>query len=397
MAGPLPAVRVGRRGEERLRAGHLWVFGDDLREIPPGLSPGEWVLVRTRAGELLGTGTLNLASRIALRIVSRAEAEPSREFFSARLGEAWERRREAGWGDLAALRLVFSEGDSLPGLVADRYGGMIVVQLLTAGMERAREAIVEAVEERFSPRLIFERSEGGGRRIEGLPERRAVLRGSGPAAEEVETDGIRFLVDAAAGPKTGFFLDQRGNRLLVRGRAAGRTVLDGFCATGGFGLYALAGGATSVLAVDASEAFVEAARGNAERNGFSGRWEGKAADMFSELRRLAEAGRRFDLVVLDPPAFAKSREGREAALRGYRDINRLGIGLLSAGGVLATSSCTQTVDVAKWKDAVREAAADARADLEVVATGGQPPDHPVLLGVPETEYLKFAMFRKRPS
>ncbi|MCL5883966.1 MAG: class I SAM-dependent rRNA methyltransferase [Deltaproteobacteria bacterium] len=397
MGCTLPVVRAGRKAEERLRAGHPWVFGDELREVPKELAPGEWVLVRSRAGELLGTGTLNLSSRIALRLVSRGEAAPSKEFLSVRIAQAWARREEAGWAGLAALRLVYSEGDFLPGLIADRFGRMIVVQVLTAGMERVRDAAVEALAERFSPRLIYERSEGGGRRIEGLPERKGVLLGDGPPVEEVDTDGLRFLVNAATGPKTGFFLDQRGNRLLVRSLSAGRTVLDGFCATGGFGLYALSGGAKSVFAVDASSAFVDAARENAARNGFAGRWEGKSADMFSELRELAASGRRFDLVVLDPPAFAKSREDREGALRGYRDINRLGIGLLTPGGVLATSSCTQSIDVAKWKEAVRAAAADARADLEVVATGGQPPDHPVLLGVPETEYLKFAMFRKRPS
>lgn len=392
-----PVVQVGRKGLERLRAGHLWVFGDELREVPGNLPAGAWVRVVSRAGEPLGTGTLNLSSRIALRIVSRTEAAPTKEFVSERIAQAFQRRVEAGVGGLPAVRLVYSEGDFLPGLVADRYGGLIVVQFLTAGMERVRSEILAALSERFSPRLVYERSEGGGRRIEGLPERRGTVAGTGPPAEEVEIDGVRVLVDAEAGPKTGFFLDHRANRLLVRAAAGGRTVLDGFCATGAFGLYALAGGARSVLAIDASESFVEAARRNASRNGFSDRWEGRAADMFSELRELAASGRRFDLVILDPPAFAKSREGLDGALRGYRDINRLGIALLADGGLLATSSCTQPVDVAKWKEAVRAAAADARADLELAAAGGQSPDHPVLLGVPETEYLKFAMFRKRTA
>ena len=175
----------------------------------------------------------------------------------------------------------------------------------------------------------------------------------------------------------------------------GRSVLDGFSAAGGFGLYALAGGATRVLAIDSSRHAVETARENARRNRASERWQGETADIFQALRDLAAAGRRFDLVVLDPPAFAKSRAGREGALRGYRDINRVGLSVLAPGGLLATSSCTQLVDVAKWKQALREAAADARVDLELVAWGGQPPDHPVLLSVPETEYLKFAVYRKR--
>jgi len=386
---------VSRRGEERLRAGHLWVFGDELRSVPPGVAAGEWVTVRSRAGALLGTGTLNLSSRIALRLVSRGEVRPDREFLARRVEQAWERRCQAGAADRAALRLLYSEADFLPGVVADRYGGLLVVQILTAGMERVRGPVLDVLVERFRPRCVYERSEGTGRRIEGLSDRREIVAGEGPPAEVVEMDGLEFLVDAAAGPKTGFFLDQRDNRLLVRRWASGRTVLDGFCATGAFGLYALAGGARFVLAVDASEAFVGAARDNAERNGFGGRWEGRAADLFGELRALAASGRRFDMVILDPPAFARGRGEVEGALRGYKDINRLAISLLDRGGILASGSCTQPVDVAKWREAIRAAAADAGVDLEIVATGGQPPDHPVLLGVPETEYLKFALFRKR--
>ena len=397
MALTLPGLAVSRKGEERLRSGHLWVFGDDLRDVPTGLAPGEWVRVTARSGEFLGTGTLNMQSRIALRLVSRGEAPPSREFVLGRIREARERRAEAGMDIGGALRLVYSEGDFLPGLIVDRYGAVLCVQVLTAGMERIREEIADALEELFSPRLLYERSEGGGRKREGLPERKGVLRGGGSPAETVAIDGLRFEVDVAAGPKTGFFLDQKENRKLVRAWSRDRTVLDAFCSTGGFGIYALSGGARSVVAVDASEGAVAAARGNAVLNGFADRWEGKSAELFKELRAMAAAAARFDLVVLDPPSFAKSREGVDGALRGYRDVNRLALSLLPPGGILATSSCTQLVDMAKWREALRDAAADARADLQLVASGGQPADHPVLLGVPETEYLKFALFRKRSS
>src|SRR5512145_239637 len=397
MSGILPELAVSRKGEERLRSGHLWVFGDDLRTVPTGLAPGEWVRVTTRSGDCLGTGTLNMRSRIALRLVSRGEASPSREFVLERIRQARDRRAAAGMDVAGALRLVYSEGDFLPGLIVDRYGPVLSVQILTAGMERVREEIADALDALFSPRLVYERSEGGGRKREGLAERKGILRGGGPWRETVAIDGLLFEVDVAAGPKTGFFLDQRENRKLVRAWSGGRTVLDAFCSTGGFGLYALSGGARSVLAVDASESAVDAARGNAARNGFADRWDGKSADLFSEMRAMAAAGARFDLVVVDPPSFAKSREGREGALRGYRDVNRLAMTLLAPGGILATSSCTQLVDMAKWREALRDAAADARADLQLLASGGQPADHPVLLGVPETEYLKFALFRKRSS
>src|SRR5512145_1789403 len=337
MSGILPELAVSRKGEERLRSGHLWVFGDDLRDVPTGLAPGEWVRVATRAGELLGTGTLNMRSRIALRLVSRGEASPSREFVLERIRQARDRRAAAGMDVAGALRLVYSEGDFLPGLIVDRYGPVLSVQILTAGMERVREEIAEALEGLFSPRLVYERSEGSGRRREGLPERKGVLSGGGPSRETVAIDGLRFEVDVAAGPKTGFFLDQRENRKLVRAWSRDRTVLDAFCSTGGFGIYALAGGALSVLAVDASESAVGAARGNAALNGFSDRWEGRSADLFADLRAMAAAGARLDLVVLDPPSFAQSREGRESALRGYRDINRLALAVLAQRGMLATS------------------------------------------------------------
>ncbi|MEW6720683.1 MAG: class I SAM-dependent rRNA methyltransferase [Thermodesulfobacteriota bacterium] len=394
---PLPPVRVSRKGEARLRSGHPWVFGDDLREVPEGMPPGQWVRVLSRSGDFLGTATANLGARLALRRVSRGEAEPGQHFVMSRIRDALARRADAGMGEERALRVMYSEGDFLPGLIVDRFGGVLSAQILTAGMEAVRDAILDSLEEILSPRLIFERSEGGGRRLEGLEERRGPVRGGGPFAEEIETDGVRFLVDVESGPKTGFFLDQRANRNIVRRLAKGRTVLDGFCAAGGFGLYALAGGAKSVLAVDSSRAAVEAARENAARNGFSASWGGETGDLFQSLREFFAAGMRFDLVVLDPPSFTKTREGREGALRGYRDINRMGLSVLSPGGLLATSSCTQLVDMAKWKEALADAAADAGADLELVALGGQPPDHPVLLSVPETEYLKFAVYRKRAT
>ncbi len=391
----LPEVRVGRKGEERLRSGHPWVFGDDLRDVPEGLPAGEWAWIRSRSGEHLGTATLNLRSRIALRRVSRADVLPTTAFLEERLDEACDRRAEGGMGGERALRILYSEGDSLPGVIADRYGDLLSVQILTAGMETVREPLLDVLDRRFRPRMIYERSEGAGRLREGLPARKGPARGGGSTREEIETDGVRFSVDVEEGPKTGFFLDQRRNRGIVRRFAEGKAVLDGFCAAGGFGLYALAGGAKSVLAIDSSRAAVETARANAALNGVSERWEGEAADLFRALRDLRDAGRRFDLVILDPPSFAKSREGREGALRGYRDINRMGLSVLSSGGFLATSSCTQLVDTAQWVGALRDAAADAGADLERVAWGGQPPDHPVLLSVPETDYLKFAVYRKR--
>ncbi len=394
--GPIPFVRISRRGEERVNAGHAWIFGDDLREMPPGLPPGVWVRVESRSGLPLGTAMLNTRSRIALRIVSREVIEPGRAFIARRLREARSRREMAGWGAERAMRLCFSEADAMPGLVVDRFDDVLSIQILTAGMETYRQEIIDELVSAYSPRLVYERSEGGARKHEGLAERKGAAYGEGAGTTSViDSDGVRFMVDVEKGPKTGFFLDQRANRRIVRDLSAGKSVLDGFCSTGGFGLYALAGGASAVLAVDSSDYAIGAARENAALNGFDDRWEGRSANLFHELRELAASGRRFDLVVLDPPAFAKAREGREGAVRGYRDVNRIGLSLLSPGGLLATASCTQLVDLPTWKEALRSAAADARADLELVSVGGPPPDHPVLLGMPETDYLKFAVWRKR--
>ncbi len=393
----LPAVTVGRRGEDRLRSGHLWVYGDDLREVPPGLPPGQWVSVASRSGEPLGTASVNLASRIALRILSRGAVGPPQDFLRGRIRAALARRAAWGYGERAAARLVYSEGDFLPGLIVDRYGTVVCLQILTAGMERVRDEIVSVLDEVLRPRLLYERSDGGARRLEGLPERTGTLRGEGPPRETVTLDGCRFLVDVETGPKTGFFLDQGENRRTVRDLAQGRSVLDGFCSTGAFGIYALAGGAADVLGIDVSAQAVAAAADNAARNGFAERWQGREGDVFRELRDLAGRGRRFDLVVLDPPSFAKSRAGIEGALRGYRDVNRLALSLLRPGGLLATSSCTQLVDMAKWYEALRDGAAGARVDVHVAVKGGQSRDHPVLLGVPETDYLKFAVLRTRET
>jgi 23S rRNA (cytosine1962-C5)-methyltransferase len=279
----------------------VWVFGDDLRDIPRDLPAGSWVIIMSRAGEVVGTGTLNLASRIALRLISRSEVMPGIAFMRARLEDAWRRRVEAGLGMETAVRLVYSEGDFMPGLIVDRYGSLLCIQVLTAGMESVRAEIVEALSAMFPCRLIYERSEGGGRKREGLPERKGPVRGEGPAREEVEMDGLNFKVDAETGTKTGFFLDQRDNRRIVRRLAGGKRALDAFCSTGAFGMYALAGGARSVLAIDASAPAVASAAENAARNGFSDRWEGRPAELFSEMRELAASGRRFDLVILDPP------------------------------------------------------------------------------------------------
>ena len=393
MTDSLPEVRVSRKGEERLRSGHAWVFGDDLREVPAGLSPGQW------AGCAHGRGNLSGRRRSTLGPGSPFDGCPGRMSCRRRRssGTGCARRPRGaprrGWAGNAPC------GSSTPraissGVIADRYGDVLSVQILTAGMEIVRDLLLDVLERHFRPRLIYERSEGGGRRHEGLPERKGPARGEGSTREEIETDGVRFSVDVEAGPKTGFFLDQRRNRGIVRGLAEGKAVLDGFCAAGGFGLYALAGGAKSVLAIDSSRAAVETARANAALNGVSGQWEGEAEDLFQALRNLRDVGRRFDLVILDPPRSPSPGRGGRGRCA---DIGTsTGWGFRSS---LPGASRHLVLHAVDRRDAMGRGppgrGGRCRRRPREDRVGGAAADHPVLLSVPETDYLKFAVYRKR--
>jgi 23S rRNA (cytosine1962-C5)-methyltransferase len=330
-----------------------------------------------------------------VRILAWEECRIDDDFWRARIHAAIRRRDSlAADGHTDAFRLVHAEADFVPGLIADRYADVVVVQLLTAGVERARDAILDAIEEAAAPRGIFERSDTASRAREGLPAAIGVVRGEAPRTIEILENGLAFLVNLETGQKTGFYLDQRENRARVASYARGRDVLDAFCHTGAFASYAARAGARALTLVDTSAGSLATARWNVEKNGRADcGCEFVQADVFEHLRDLQRAGRRFDLVVLDPPKFATNRHQVDSALRAYKDINRLAMEILSRDGILATFSCSQAVDAASFTMAVSWAGIDAGRDVQILERLGQGPDHPVLASFPESEYLKGLVCR----
>ena len=385
-------VVLGRGRERSLQLRHPWVFSGAVERVLGEPADGDTVLVRTADGAALGRGVLNRSSQIAVRMLSFDPAEAvDAELWRRRVAAAVERRR--GLPELAAtdaMRLVHAEADGLPGLVVDRYGDWLAVQALSLAAERALPAVLDALEAELVPTGIVNRSDDPVRLKEGLRPATGLLRGTAPDGPVmIVEDGLRFEVDLTAGHKTGSYLDQRANRALLQQVARGRTVLDAFCYTGGFSAAAAAGGAASLVQLDASQEALAQARRHLALNGVATvPCEQLQGDAFAELRRLRDAARSFDLVVLDPPKFAPVRSRLHAALRGYKDINLQAFKLLRPGGLLATFSCSGAVDRETFQTVVFQAAVDAGREVRVLADLGQPADHPVLLSFPESRYLK---------
>ena len=376
-------VEVNQRAAERVAAGHPWIYSSDVTSRR-NAAPGAVVHVVGPRRKLLGTAHYSSTSQIALRLLSsRAEAVDT-EFYRARLERAAAYRRAVVSGT-TAYRLVHGEGDLLPALIVDRYENYFVLQTLNQGMDAAKGQIVEALTRLFSPAGIAERNDAAVRAREGLPEVTSVLAGQVPEEIEFELHGLRLAARLLSGQKTGAFLDQRENYLAARRFARG-TALDCFTYTGGFGLH-LAGACPSVEAVDSSGDALEMGRKNAQKNGLHN-IEFRQADAFDLLSQYASARRRFGTVVLDPPAFAKSRAHLPQAIRGYRDINLRALRLLDRDGILISCSCSYHLSEASFLQLLAEAALDAGRQLRVLDRRTQAVDHPILLTVPETHYLK---------
>lgn len=382
--------------EKSLLRRHPWVFSGAIRRVE-GAAPGGLVRVLAHDGRFLGRGYFNPHSQIRVRILTWDEAEPiDAGFWRRRIGAAWQRRASPlVRGEGTAWRAVHAESDGLPGLIVDVYGPYLVVQVLTLGIEAALDAILPALVEVARPRGILERSDVDVRQQEGLPPRVRVLWGEAPPPRvEIEEGGHRFLVDVWRGHKTGFYLDQRVNRAEVAKWAPGREVLNAFSYTGGFAVYALAAGAKHVVNVDTSAEALALAAENLSLNGFSpDNWTNEEGDVFQVMRRYRDEGRRFDLIILDPPKFATSKANVPRAARGYKDINRLAFLLLREGGILVTFSCSGLVDPDLFQKIVFSAGLDAGVDGQVLAFLSQAPDHPVLLTFPEGRYLKGMVIR----
>jgi 23S rRNA (cytosine1962-C5)-methyltransferase len=392
----LPVVRLKKGREKPARAGHPWVFSGALEAIP-AVEPGSWCRVEDAAGKLVAIGYVHPQRSLALRLLSWTEIDSIEQLLRDRLRAAIALRSEAMPPDTDALRLVNSEGDFLPGLIVDRYADVLVVQILTAGMELRRDAIVAALVELLAPRTVFERSDVPIRRDEDLPMRQGVLWGEPPGdGVWIREHGLRFRVQPDRGQKTGFFLDQRDNRARVRQRTAQRQaprVLNCFAYTGGFSIAALAAGAAHVCSVESSQAALDLLRENAAANGLAA-GEVVHADAFDFLRQRVSASERYDLVILDPPAFAKKKHQVEPARRGYKEINLQALQLLRPGGELFTFSCSQYFDEPSFRQTLFTAANDAGVRVQILERFGHAWDHPLNLSHLEGEYLKGFHLRR---
>jgi len=382
-----PAITLHPRGVRRLISRHPWIFADDVRSAD-GAAHGDVVEIRDRSGRTLGHGFFSIRSKIALRVVTLEDAPPADGLFARRIDEAL--RRRAAIADWEARRLVFAESDGIPGFIADLYGTHLVVQTTIAGTERLLGTLVGALRERLAIDSVLARNDASVRRLEGLTREVVPIAGTTPERVVVGEGTIRYAADPWHGQKTGAFLDQRENRLESARHARGR-VLDAFSYHGSFALHA-ARAADEVVAVDASADALARGRENAAANGLTN-MTFVEANVFDDLRARADAGERFDLVLLDPPAFAKSRGDVPAARRGYKEINLRGFRVLAPGGVLVTSSCSYHMDETELEAIVRDAAADAGRDVVVLERRGQAADHPVRLAFPESRYLKCLVLR----
>jgi 23S rRNA (cytosine1962-C5)-methyltransferase len=379
----LHTVRLNRKGANRVRSGHPWIFSSDVLDRGQAAG-GEAVVVLDPSGAALGTAHYSDSSQISLRMLTGHAETIDRAFYMRRIAAA-EAHRKRVVANSQAYRLVHGEGDQLPGLVIDRYGDYFTLQTLDQGMDSAKGEIVSCLQELFAPIGMVERNDVAVRKREALPLQSGVLAGEVPETVPMRMNGLMLHADLLHGQKTGIFLDQRENYLAAAKYGHGRA-LDCFTSTGGFALH-LAARCESVEAVDSSEATLGIARMNCGANGI-GNIELREADVFELLAAHASAHKRFDIVVLDPPAFAKSRQSLEAAIGGYREINRRALELLSAGGILVTCSCSHHLSEAALLEIVAAASLDTGRKLRVLERRMQAQDHPVLLTVPETLYLK---------
>ena len=381
-------VRITKRGEERVQSGHPWVYRSDV--VQAKATAGETVRVTSPRGRVLGDALYSDRSEISIRMLTRGDVRADRAMWRSRLEQAI-RFRQSLDIDATAYRLVHGEADLMPSLIVDRYGDYLVLQALSQGVDRLLPDITSLLNELLSPAGILARNDPRVRLLEGLDQSVSVISGEVPPVIEVTEGRIQYAVDPYTGQKTGLFLDQRENRVAAAAYARGRA-LDAFSYNGGFAL-ALAAKCSEVIAIDISEDAVARIRSNAERNAIAN-VDAKAMNVFDELRELERRGERFDTIVLDPPAFAKSKAAIPKALSGYKEINLRALKLLVPGGYLVTCSCSYNVSEAAFADIIASAAVDARVDLAVVEKRMQARDHPVLMTVPETYYLKCFILRK---
>lgn len=379
------------RPRARIFHGHDWVYSSDILRAVGEPQPGDLVALRDQRDRTLGTAIYNPHSQIVARRISRRKQDLDKDFFVRRLERARRWREERGI-DLSLCRLIWSESDGVPGVVVDVYGGSVVFQTNTLAMDNHRHLLIEAIQDALAPAAIIERNDSSSRKAEGLENRVGLVAGEYPGTNMITVNGLSFAVDLLTGQKTGFYLDQADNHAAVARLARGKRVLDCFCNQGGFALHCARAGAASVLGIDVSDDAVAGAAANAAANDLNCTFQ--AANVFDLLREEADKGeRKYDLIILDPPSFTRNRKTVGGAMRGYKEIHLRALKLLSQDGYLATYTCSHHVSRQDYLDMIVEAAVDAPATLRLVESQTQRVDHPVLPGLPETEYLKGFVFQ----
>lgn len=397
-----PKFTITAKGTRWVEQGHPWIYEAEVVRSEGDFENGCLVDAVSKKGKYLGTGFLSLNSKIRIRLISRnANDKFDEAFWRRRIGYAWDYRKTVMAGDLNCCRVIFGEADGFPGLTVDKFADILVTQTLSIGMEKLKPVLFPLIAEILRAdgheiSGIFERNDVKIRELEGLAQGKSWFGDEHPGScvTEICENGVYYSVDVENGQKTGFFLDQKYNRLAVARLAKGKRVLDCFTHTGSFALNAAMGGAEHVTAVDVSESAIEMARKNAERNGLSERMDFIAANVFDLLPELEAKGRKpFDFIILDPPAFTKSRKTVHSAERGYKEINLRALRLLPRGGYFATASCSHFMPSELFVKMLRSAALDAGVELRQIEARQQSPDHPILWNVPETDYLKFYIFQ----
>lgn len=398
-----PYIKISKKAESSVLQGHPWVYDGELKDINGVPENGELVDVLGSSGQYLGTGLYNDNSKIKIRIISRnANDKFDTAFFERRIRYAWDYRKTVMGNDTNCCRIIFGEADTFPGLTVDKFNDILVTQTLSLGIEKRKNIIFPLLvkvlnEDGMNIRGIYERNDVSIRKLEGMTENKGFYKIEDlPVPEStsvvINENGIKYNVDFENGQKTGFFLDQKYNRLAAAKIAKGRRVLDCFTHTGSFALNAAAGGAEHVCAVDISEDAVKMAESNAKLNGLEDRMSFKAANVFDLLPEIPKSD-GYDFIILDPPAFTKSRSTVDSAMRGYKEINLRAMKLLPRGGYLATCSCSHFMRDDLFRSMLKSAAFDAHVSLRQIEARQQSPDHPILWNVPETDYLKFYIFQ----
>jgi 23S rRNA (cytosine1962-C5)-methyltransferase len=381
------SLKLKPNANSRVLAGHPWVFANECEALLPVEHDGEVVECRDRSGRFLGSGIYNSKSQIVWRRLSRERVVLDDAYLQSATGRALERRK--GLGDFK--RLIWSESDDLPGVVVDQFGDTLVVQIQTLAMEKRAGAIGDLLAKATGAKEIIFRNDANIRKLEGLPLEVHTRSGQAWEPRWVKIDGFDYWLDLQGGQKTGFYLDQRQQHAAVAKYAAGKRVLDAFCNQGSFALHCARAGATSVLGLDSAFDAVGQAKKNADRNGLKADFQG--ANVFDWFTAQREAAPAWDLIVLDPPPFAKSKSALEGALRGYKELNLRAMKALTPGGVLATYTCSHHMQDAQLREVLAEAAADAKRRVHVLEFCHQPPDHPVMVTMPESEYLRGYILR----